>query len=203
MPEVLAAAGLHAQRAEQRRPRSVAQEGHEIATASKMIELGARLQVLESETRISHDRLSRLYKEILGASPPKGMLPFSVDWYLPWRPNIHATTFVGLFRFFEDVAGCSSSGALIRAYEIYRGSPEVRAEPEPVLSFTRAWMLMKFFKSAQLVLAPCVQCSLSFLRHSEDLQVGYVCPLCKPPARSLGVMAKRFNKRSEQTSEAA
>ena len=60
--------------------------------------MGARLQVLESETTLSRERLLRLYKEINGESPPKGMLPFSTDWFLTWQPNIHSSLFLGSYR---------------------------------------------------------------------------------------------------------
>ena len=64
--------------------KSVSQEADDILLASSMITLGARLQVSEAETSLSHDRLARLYREIRGCSPPKGMLPFSVDWFMTW-----------------------------------------------------------------------------------------------------------------------
>ena len=61
---------------------SVVDDAAEVRRASSLIELGARLQVLESETRLSRERLLKLYKEIQGKSPPKGMLPFSTDWFV-------------------------------------------------------------------------------------------------------------------------
>ena len=39
--------------------KSVSQEADDILLASSMITLGARLQVLEAETSLSHDRLAR------------------------------------------------------------------------------------------------------------------------------------------------
>lgn len=72
---------------------SVIQEGHDIQLATELIRLGARLQLLESETVLSRGRLIRLYKEIKGCPPPKGMLPFSTDWFMTWEHNIHATVF--------------------------------------------------------------------------------------------------------------
>ena len=45
--------------------KSVAKEAQEIGLASDMIELGARLQVLQAETSLSYDRLARLYREHL------------------------------------------------------------------------------------------------------------------------------------------
>src|SRR5687768_595083 len=73
--------------------KSVVSEAREIQTAIEMINLGARLQLLESETNLSRERLIKLYKELKGVSPPKGMLPFSTDWFLTWQPNIHSSIF--------------------------------------------------------------------------------------------------------------
>ena len=80
------------------RNRSVVDEGNEIRRASELIRLGARLQLLESETKLSRERLLRLYKEMVGKSPPKGMLPFSTDWFVTWLPNIHASLFMGIYQ---------------------------------------------------------------------------------------------------------
>ena len=76
--------------------KSVVSELHQIQLAIELIELGARLQVLETETELSRGRLIRLYKEIRGASPPKGMLPFSTDWFVTWLPNIHSSLFYNI-----------------------------------------------------------------------------------------------------------
>src|SRR5690625_6643800 len=82
--------------------KSVAQEAEDILLASDMIRLGARLQVLQAETSLSYDRLARLYREIRKASPPKGMLPYSVDWFMTWLPNIHATLFYSHYRYLNQ-----------------------------------------------------------------------------------------------------
>ncbi len=57
--------------------RNLLQEVHDVHIAMELISLGARMQVLESETSLSRRRLLRLYKELRGCPPPKGMLPFS------------------------------------------------------------------------------------------------------------------------------
>ena len=76
------------------RKKSVVSEAREIQASIEMIGLGARLQLLESETSLSRERLIKLYKELKNVSPPKGMLPFSADWFLTWQPNIHASLFL-------------------------------------------------------------------------------------------------------------
>ena len=74
--------------------KSLVSEAREIQLAIELIELGARLQLLEAETHLSRERLLKLYKEIKGGSPPKGLLPFSTDWFVTWLPNIHASLFM-------------------------------------------------------------------------------------------------------------
>ena len=64
------------------RTKSILTEAKQISRAVALIGLGARLQVLESETDLSYERLLRLYKEVAGKSPSKGQLPFSTDWFM-------------------------------------------------------------------------------------------------------------------------
>ena len=74
--------------------KSVVSEAQEIQLAIELIQLGARLQLLETEVSLSRERLLKLYKELRGVSPPKDMLPFSTDWFLTWQPNIHSSLFI-------------------------------------------------------------------------------------------------------------
>ena len=79
------------------RNKSVIIEAKDIGLAIELIELGARLQLLEAETNLSRERLLKLYKEVRHESPPKGMLPFSTDWFMTWQPNIHASLFMAYY----------------------------------------------------------------------------------------------------------
>src|SRR3546814_9704142 len=74
--------------------KSIAKEAQDIELASRMIRLGARIQVLQEETKLSYDRLTKLYREIHKRSPPKGMLPFSIDW----RSEEHTSELQSLMR---------------------------------------------------------------------------------------------------------
>ena len=76
--------------------KSLVSEAKQIGTAISLINLGARLQLLETETSLSRERLLKLYKELKGVSPPKGMLPFSIDWFITWQPGIHASVFMNI-----------------------------------------------------------------------------------------------------------
>ena len=56
-----------------KRAKTVLGEARQITLASDLVRLGARLQVLESETTLSRERLLKLYKEIVGKSPPSNV----------------------------------------------------------------------------------------------------------------------------------
>ena len=51
------------------RNKSVISEARDIGLAIELIKLGARLQLLEAETKLSRERLIKLYKEVRGESP--------------------------------------------------------------------------------------------------------------------------------------
>src|SRR3954462_6389936 len=118
--------------------KSVVTEAQEIQLAIELIQLGARLQLLETEVSLSRERLLKLYKELKGVSPPKGMLPFSTDWFIAWQPNIHSSMFINIYRFLLQRAAVSGVVAVMKAYQLYleQMPPE---DGEPVLSLTRAW----------------------------------------------------------------
>ncbi|MEI6839093.1 MAG: FlhC family transcriptional regulator, partial [Alcaligenaceae bacterium] len=99
--------------------KSVVTESEELQLAIRLINLGARLQLLESHTSLSRERLIKLYKELKGNSPPKGMLPFSTDWFLTWLPNIHSSLFLNIYNFLRTNAGIDGIHALATAYELY------------------------------------------------------------------------------------
>lgn len=165
------------------RGKSVVLEAREIQRAIELIELGARLQVLEAETSLSRDRLIRLYKELKGVSPPKGMLPFSTDWFVTWQPNIHASLFYNTYRFLVAHAGSQGIDAVVTAYRLYLEQVQLHGW-DTVLGFTRAWTLVRFFENGMLQMTPCTRCGAHFVAHAHDPQAHYVCGLCQPPSRA-------------------
>jgi flagellar transcriptional activator FlhC len=148
-----------------------------------LIYLGARLQVLESETQLSRERLLRLYKEIRGKSPPKGMLPFSTDWFLTWMPNIHASLFMGIYQTLIEGSELDDIDAIIKAYGLYLEQCATQ-ELEVSMSVTRAWRMVKFFDAGMLRTVPCTRCGGRFVVRSDDLHQGYICGLCHVPSRA-------------------
>lgn len=179
--------------------KSVVTEAQEIQLAIELINLGARLQLLESETSLSRERLLKLYKELKGVSPPKGMLPFSTDWFITWQPNIHSTLFINIHKYLVEHAQISGIEAVMKAYKLYLEQVGHEPNAEPVLSLTRAWTLVRFFESKMLETAACSKCGGDFVVHRLDLHTDYICGLCHVPSRA----GKTKKAREDASSSAA
>ena len=165
------------------RTKSILTEAKQIERAVTLINLGARLQVLESETDLSYERLLRLYKEVSGRSPSKGQLPFSTDWFMTWQPNIHASLFLNTHEYLNKVAAMDEIDTVIKAYQLY--AEQMQAEGlEPLLSVTRAWRLVKFVDNGMLTMTACSKCGGHFVTHPHEIARNFVCGLCDPPARA-------------------
>lgn len=163
--------------------KSVLQEAREVQLAVTLIELGARLQFLEAEVDLSRERLLRLYKEIRGSSPPKGLLPFSVDWYMTWLANIHSSMFYNIYLHMLAHADGDKLQALIKAFRMYQEQVQAHGDTA-VLDFTRANTLVRFFDGDMLQLTRCTRCTGQFVSHAYDNKNDYVCVLCRPPSRA-------------------
>ena len=142
--------------------KSVLNESRQIERAVALIKLGARLQVLESETDLSYERLLRLYKEVAGKSPSKGQLPFSTDWFLTWQPNIHSSLFLNVYEYLNKVSTLEDIDAVMKAFRLYSEQMSSLGV-EPLLSVTRAWRLVKFVDNNMLSMTRCSKCGGHFV----------------------------------------
>lgn len=183
--------------------KSVVSEAQEIQLAIELINLGARLQLLETEVSLSRERLLKLYKELKGVSPPKGMLPFSTDWFLTWQPNIHSSLFLNIHQFLVEHAGATGIQAVMKAYQLYLEQMPPAPGEEPLLSLTRAWTLVRFFQSGMLLLAPCSKCQGKFIVNALDLNADYLCGLCHMPSRAGKTRKAKDAKEAAERAEAA
>ena len=163
--------------------KSVVSDAEQVQLAAELVKAGARLQVLESETSLSRERLLRLYKEVKGVSPPKGMLPFSTDWFMSWMPNIHASIFMNIHGYLIAHTKTRGIKAVLAAYKLYDEHLHTHGLEE-VLSFTRAWSLVRFFDAKLLDTTKCTSCGGKYVLHAQDLHKGYVCGLCNVPSRA-------------------
>ncbi|CAN5275410.1 flagellar transcriptional regulator FlhC [soil metagenome] len=181
--------------------KSIINDSRDVQRGIELIKLGARLQVLESETKLSYERLLKLYKEVEGKSPPKGMLPFSTDWFMTWQPNVHSSLFLNTYEWINKASDLDQIDAIIKAYKLYLEQVDGN-NLERVLTITRAWRLVKFVDAGMLTTTPCTKCSGHYIVHTYDLNGGYVCGLCNPPARA-GKTASARAARSAYSEDAA
>jgi flagellar transcriptional activator FlhC len=163
--------------------KSVLSDSKQVQRAVALIELGARLQVLESETSLSYERLLRLYKEVAGKSPSKGQLPFSTDWFLTWQPNIHSSLFLNTYEYLSKVSAMEDIDAVMKAYKLYT-EQMAACDLEPLLSITRAWRLVKFVDNQMLAMTRCSKCTGQFVTEPYENARHFQCGLCCPPARA-------------------
>ena len=163
--------------------KSLLSEAKQIQLATELIKLGARLQVLEANTKLSRERLVRLYKEIKGVSPPKGMLPYSEDWFMSWQPNVHSSLFINIYHYLVKYTHAQGIDAVIKSYQLYLEHIEIN-HLQRVLSLTRAWTLVRFLESKVLSVTPCVKCAGNFIVHSLEIHTHHVCGLCNIPSRA-------------------
>jgi flagellar transcriptional activator FlhC len=163
--------------------KSVLNDSQQVGRAVALIQLGARLQVLESETDLSYERLLRLYKEVAGRSPSKGQLPFSTDWFLGWQPNIHSSLFLNIYEYLTKASPIDDIDAVMKAFRLY--SEQISAcGVEPLLSITRAWRLVKFMDNNMLSMTKCSKCGGNFVTEAYENSRHFECGLCAPPARA-------------------
>ena len=165
--------------------KSIVQEARDIQLAMELITLGARLQMLESETQLSRGRLIKLYKELRGSPPPKGMLPFSTDWFMIWEQNIHSSMFYNAYQFLLKSGQCRGVDVVIKAYRLYLEQCPQQPGEVPLLALTRAWTLVRFVDSGMLQLSACNCCNGTFITHAYQPVNNFVCSLCQPPSRAV------------------
>ncbi len=165
--------------------KSLIKDTSDIRLAMELISLGARLQVLECETQISRGRLIRLYKELRGCPPPKGMLPFSTDWFMTWEQNIHSSVFFNTYQFLINTGYCIGIDAILKAYRLYLEQCAPQGIEEPLLALTRAWTLVRFVESGMLQTSVCCDCHGAFITYAHIPENSFTCSLCQPPSRAI------------------
>ncbi len=166
-----------------KKPKSMVNEAKKVALAVELIQLGARLQLLEQETPMSYEKLLILYKEVAGKSPSKGQLPFSIDYFMSWRENIHSSLFANIYTYLTKASDLDNAQALIKSYRLYL--MQVRTcGMDPELSITRAWRLVKFMDNDMIHMMPCTKCRGNFITYPYEIAKHHVCGLCNPPGRA-------------------
>lgn len=165
--------------------KSILHDVREVHIAMELISLGARMQVLESETSLSRRKLLKLYKELRGCPPPKGMLPFSEDWFMVWEQNIHSSLFYNIYLYIQKTERCRPIEATLKAYRLYLEQCPTILGDKQVLGMTRAWTLLRFIDCGIIKHKECSLCSGGYVITAENAKKPFVCSLCHPPSRAI------------------
>ena len=137
---------------------SVIDDAAEVRRAISLIELGARLQVLESETRLSHERLLKLYKEIAGSRRPRACCLSRPTGSSPGsRTSTRRCSCI--YNYSDQVRARPGSTPTrsSRRYELYSEAMRAVMRARAALSITRAWRLVRFIDAGMLRRAECTQ----------------------------------------------
>ena len=159
--------------------RPLEEEARAVALAAELMRLGARRPVVEAETGLSGERLTRLYVEVTGQAPARGQLPHSPAWFLHRSVGLHVALFDGWRRRLLQQAGLSGSPALMTAYRLYR-EETARLGLVAALDFTRAWSLVRFLGAGLLVHHACPRCGLVHVGAPRAPLAARLCAGCQP-----------------------
>jgi len=154
-------------------------EAREVRRAAELIRLGARLQLLEPDSNLNPERLLALYEEVEGI--PAGAVEPSTppDWFLTWLPNIHASLFIGVWRYLRTFCAMEGMDALARAHRLYLAHIEATGA-DPILTVTRAWSLVQYL-GLVLETTYCSVCNADLVVHADQAGHAAVCRFCQAP----------------------
>lgn len=151
--------------------------------ALQFIELNTPISIIALETGLRTNTLRKMYQEHAGHLPPRGTLPFSSDWYLQWRPNIHASLFANLYLDLLNT-GLESSERLTAAYRHYMSELACFDDNAPLLSIARAWTLLRFCRGQILQLTPCHHCQAHYISSAYQPSNSFICGICRTPSHA-------------------
>lgn len=173
-----------------------------IGIAAEMIKRGARVPVVEAMLPIKHQLADSLYRELTGEASKTGPLPSNHLWYIstlyPMR-IVQSSLFIGYFKAVKLRSSNSMEAEILNAaYDLYLDHC-VAIGAEPLITFCRAWHLLRELRIKNLTMAKCTCCSGEFVFDNARLRAQYQCPLCN---RSSSLSAGRYRRRDAEISSA-
>lgn len=156
---------------------TIAQIGR-LSLAIELAKVGARPQLIMSETGYSKDKARKIYFDATGKRPATGQAPYSPDEFVKlWRLNIDASLFANIHASITSTSQVKDIDALIKSYRLYLEHVHLRCT-RAELSFTRAWTLLRLLDANLIVLSECIKCRGKFVAHDSVLD--FTCCMCKP-----------------------
>lgn len=153
-----------------------------LGLAGEMMTLGARPPVVLKLLPLAKREVHHLFRTMFNETPRRGLFPSNPSWFTDTvRPSrvLHSAVFANLWYSVVGQAGEHLPAEhLTSAFRLYLGHCEAIGD-EPLLSFDRAWTLVRFLQGRELVMVPCIQCNAHFVRFRGDLHIDYKCPFCR------------------------
>lgn len=135
-------------------------EAEQVRRAADVVRLGAREQWLDAGTDVSPERLRSLYEDVTGSLPPHADAVPLARWFETWQPNVHASLFIGLWRYLRKFSDAEGVEAIIRAFRMYLGYLQATSV-DPVLTADRAWTVVRHLGEL-LGTNACSRCGIEF-----------------------------------------
>lgn len=162
--------------------------------AAELFRLGLRTPHVAELSKLSKDSLSKIHREIFGRPATKGQLPYSIEWFMKWRHNMHASLFLKIYSqpgpYVRDLNLMGHVGAFpaigddarqfLNAYWQYVRYVESVGD-ECFLNGQRAYLATQLIGKA-IWLAPCCECGQQHLVYAYS-EGGNRCGNCFVPNR--------------------
>lgn len=128
-------------------------------------------------TRFSAADVGRIYKEVHGVAPPKGMLPYSPERSIGTSEKRLHASYYG--KKYNELAKLGLTGAHLHlaTYRYYLLEFEATVD-DALLSFEQAFKIIQSIQIGDLIYAKCGQCSSHFLNVFGTPLSNHSCPVC-------------------------
>jgi len=130
--------------------------------AKELLELKARISIIENETALSATFLRKAFYDMHQKSPPSGPLVNSPSFLLRNFVRLKEAT---LFVFFYRVQKTTDLGLRrsIMAYQRYASYIETLTKAQPMIDYSSAYMIVKWVESGEVKLVRCGHCRSAML----------------------------------------
>lgn len=142
---------------------------------NRLCEIGARPPVIKALLPAAHDTLIRTqWDAFQDAAPPKGRLPMLVEWFLSnYNVKLQSSYIASVWRRASDNK-VHYVDAYLAAYDQY-----IATFPEPLLTFDRAWYLIRTLSTRMMTTVTCPDCDSEYIHNPNELTNHKTCPCCR------------------------
>jgi len=144
--------------------------------AKGIIEKGGRTSVVRAVCQISKTSALQLHKEICGAGPSAGLLPYDQYWVAKSPENcLHASIYFNIHQKLSQHTSASKGEIYLAAYSLYE---QTLIDKPKILNINRAWHINQQLSMTYLSGIVCDRCHSTYVAIREFPNPYQFCPLC-------------------------